>query len=175
MKRLIIFGSALALLAGAYARAEDAPPAQPAPPAAPKKERAHPMMGEMLLRPKVLQDLALTPDQKTKYDELQAAFAKEADAWRLAHKGEMESLHKQMKEAQDAKDTAKVEALQKQQRELFQPQIQVRKQSMDKVRAILTPDQIKTLDADQAAARERMKEHGKPAPAPVPAPAPPKE
>jgi hypothetical protein len=104
-----------------------------------------------LLPPPVLADLALTPDQKTKYDALAAGFKTDFAKWRESNP-----------------DTGAPPSP-----EARQALRDLRKSYTDKVRAFLTDDQKTKLDQ----ALERMRARGPRGPggpngAPPPPPAP---
>ena len=83
MKRGIIVALLIGSFAavGAQAQETNAPPA-PKPPA---RRPMGPMM-EHLLGPRVLDELSLTAEQKTKYDALEAAFKKDAAKWQAENR-----------------------------------------------------------------------------------------
>jgi hypothetical protein len=71
MKRGILIVCLIGLVAAVGARAAD---------------DSRPMRGGMnLVPPPVLEKLALTPDQKTKYDTLNASFKNDLASWRSTH------------------------------------------------------------------------------------------
>ena len=137
------------------------------PPAPPAHHGAHgaPLL-EHLLGPKILEGLALTAEQKTAYDSLEAAFKKDAAKWHADNPID-EAAVKQ------ARETGDKEAL-RQFREKRQGLIDIRKGYVDKLRASLTDEQKTKLD--RALEEMHNKPHGqhgtKPGtPAPTPPPA----
>ncbi|HTS16080.1 MAG TPA: hypothetical protein VMP11_00755 [Verrucomicrobiae bacterium] len=140
----------LAIAAGAYAAGDSTN----APPEAPRPMR--PMMGN-LLPPRVLEQLALTADQQTKYDALDTAF-----------KGDVAKLRTQMTPSAGAVTNAPPSGGRQQMREL-------RHGYLEKVRAILTADQQTKLDQAMENMRGRRRGGAGPAegsspPAQTPAP-----
>ena len=96
--------------------------------------RARPKM-DNLLPPPVLGDLALTPDQKTKYDALAADYKKDFAKWRESNPPTGEPPSPEARQA--VRD--------------------LRKSYTDKVRTFLTDDQKAKLDQ----ALERMRSRGR--------------
>jgi len=155
MKRTLLLLTAVALLAGPTAWA--AKPDKPQPGAKPGAAR----MGNMpLVPPKALEGLKLTAEQKTKYDEIDAQWAKERDAWQASHMEENTKLRAEAKAAREAGDQAKAKELGGKMRELNAPMMELRKKYMDQVRALLTDEQKTTLDQQHAQMREHMRERG---------------
>ena len=146
MKRGIIVVCLIGLVAAMGARAEETNSPTPSKP--PMQRPIGPMM-DNLLGPRVLEDLALTADQKAKYDVLAADFKKDAAKWRADNQGSGTPPSPEARQAM---------------RDL-------RKGYTDKVRAFLTDDQKTKLDQ----ALERMRaQHGQRGPGgPVGAPTPP--
>lgn len=102
-----------------------------------------------LLPKHAVEDLNLTAEQKTKYDELDKAFKTEAAKWRDAHPGGREEFEK----AKEAGDKQALEKLKNQHKEMMD----MRKGYVDQVRATLTDEQKAKLDK----MREEFKaEHG---------------
>ena len=153
MKRLMIAIAAIALLTTAAVRAgegkENHPAKGPGSPGGPRFDM--PLVG-----PKLENELALTAEQKTKLDALQAEFSKQRDKLRAEQKDnpDMVKLRDEMKAAHQANDKEKIRQLHEQLMERDHPILDLRKQSMDKVRALLTDEQKKKLDE----ARDRVRE-----------------
>ncbi len=142
-----------ALLAGSLAIAQtgdkpDAPPGQgPRGGRGPGGPGGPGAMLDNLLPPRVLDELKLTTEQKAKYDELQASFKKEVDAWKAAHPDAQE----QMRKAREDGDRETMRKLADERK----PVMESRKASVEKLRATLTDDQKATLDKALEQARNR--------------------
>ena len=121
---------------------------------------------EHILPPKALPGLALTADQKTGLDNLEAAFKKDAAKWRADNPVD-EAAVKQ------ARDTGDKEAL-RQFREKRQGLVDLRKGYLDKFRATLTAEQKTKLDTALEEMRSRQP-HGQPHPKTTPVTPPPAE
>ena len=155
MKRLMIAITALGLLAAGAARAADESNQPPAkvhggPPGGPGGPRAEmPLIG-----PKLMDELKLTSEQEPKVKALEDEFDKQRDKLRadLKNNPDTAKLRDEIRTAHDAGDNEKVKSLREKQMALQKPLLDLRKQYMDKVRALLTDDQKKTLDQ----ARERV-------------------
>lgn len=147
---------ALTGLALAVARAEDKPKAEGKQPGGPRG--AGPLL-EHLLPPRLVSELKLTAEQKAKYDELEAAFKKDAAKWREEHpmtEADREALRKARQEG----DKAKLEKFAQQRKGLMDK----RKAYVDQFRTVLTPEQQKQLEEALEQARARAKERGGPGP-----------
>jgi Spy/CpxP family protein refolding chaperone len=110
---------------------------------------------ENLLPPRLIEELKLSAEQKTKYDELQAAFKKDAAKWREEHpmtEGDREAFRK----ARETGDKATLEKYAQQRKGLMEK----RKGYVDQFKATLTPEQKAQMDEAMEKARERMKGHG---------------
>src|ERR1035437_4494342 len=95
------------------------------------------MLGNMmdnLLPPRVLDDLALTADQKTQYGPLEASFTKDAAKWRADNNYDPEKAREEMRTARDSNDQAALKKLADQRKGLMD----IRKGYVDKLRASLT-------------------------------------
>jgi hypothetical protein len=126
MKRGMIIACLIGLVAVVGARAADEPPANPT------GERRPTRVGmDNLLPPQVLEKLALTSDQKTKYDALNTSFKKDVVNARSSHSSGGGSG--------STGSTNSVSSNQKGPREL-------RKSYIDQLRPSLTSDQTATLD-----------------------------
>jgi hypothetical protein len=125
MKRGILIACLIGLVAAVGARAADEPPANP-------PGQHGPMRGGMdLLPPRVLEKLALTADQKTKYDALDASFKKDVAKWRSSQSSGGEGT--------STGTTNNVSSNRKGLRDLHKGYI-------DQLRPTLTSDQAVTLD-----------------------------
>jgi Spy/CpxP family protein refolding chaperone len=142
MKKWTLIAAAIALLAVA-SQAGDYRPDRPRGLRGPRE--GAPMIGN-LLPPRVLEDLQLTAEQKAKYDALQEKFAAEHKEWMQSHRAEGEALREQLRAAREAQDVARIKEAQAKLAEHRKPVEELRKSYMEKVRALLTPDQIKELD-----------------------------
>ena len=101
-------------------------------------------MMDSLLPPMLVEKLNLTADQKPKYEEIAAAFKKEAVAFREGHA----DLFAKMKAAREAGDKDKMKELMGE----MKPMQDARKASIEKLEALLTDDQKAILKE----AREKM-------------------
>jgi Spy/CpxP family protein refolding chaperone len=153
MKRGIIIACLIGLMAGLTARAEEtnAPPKPPAGNGPAWGGGNRPMMDNIIM-PRVLDELALTADQKTKYDPLEKDFKAEVAKLREANGGDMQKNRLAMRD--------------------------LRRSYQDKVRAFLTDEQKTKLDKAQERARAAMRggpggSSGGPGGAPPPPPPPP--
>jgi Spy/CpxP family protein refolding chaperone len=176
MKRLILSLAAVAVLTGSAARAEDKPEHKGPPPGGgPRAEM--PLIG-----PRLLDDLALTDEQKPKVQALQDEFVTKRDALRAEQKKDpaFQKLQEEMKAAREANDRTKLGELRPKMADYMKPVMDLRKQYMAKVRALLTPEQIAKLDTARERMQERIQEHrgnkkteNGPATTPPPPPPPP--
>jgi Spy/CpxP family protein refolding chaperone len=146
MKRGIIIACLIGLVAAVGARAADESTNKP--PAEHRPMRPMPPMMDSLLPPRLLDELALTADQKTKYDALNAAFKKDAAKWRTDNNYDLDKAHEEMRKARDAGDNATMKKLADQRKGLMD----IRKSYIDKLRAFLTDEQTTKL--------EKALEHG---------------
>ncbi len=141
--RTIMIVAFAALFAGTFAIAQSGDAKPDAPKAdAPRGGRGPGggpgAMLDNLLPPRVLDELKLTAEQKSKYDELQAAFKKDADKWKSEHPNSAEAMRK-------AREDGDREAVRKLAEER-KPLMDARKASVDKLRESLTAEQKETLD-----------------------------
>jgi hypothetical protein len=132
MKRGIVIACLIGLVAAVGARAADEAPANP-----PEGHRS--MRGGMdsLLPPRLLEKLALTADQKTKYDTLNASFKKDVAKFESAHSSSNESTstNSTSSASSNAGPMANRKAIH-----------QLHKSYIDQLRPSLTSDQIAMLD-----------------------------
>jgi len=164
MKRGIVITCLIGLVAATAARAAEtnAPPLLNPP--------VHRPMGPMmdnLLPPRVLEELALTPEQQTNYDALASDFKKDAAKWRADNNYDPEKAREEMGQARDTGDEATIQKLTDQRKGLMD----LRKSYVDKVRAFLTDEQKATLDKALEHARAWSGGNG-PGGAPPPQPPP---
>jgi Spy/CpxP family protein refolding chaperone len=147
MKRGIIIACLIGLAAGLTAQAQEtnAPPKPPAGNGPAWGGGNRPMMDNILM-PRMLEELSLTADQKTKYDALEKDFKSDLAKLREANKGDMQKGRQAMRD--------------------------LRRSYQDKVRAFLTDAQKTTLDKAQERARS-MRGQGGPGGATPPPPPPP--
>ena len=164
MKRGFAITCLIGLVAAAAARAQEtnAPP----PPMPPNHRPMGPMM-DNLLPPPVLEDLALTPDQKTNYDALATGFKKDAAKWRADNNYDPEKAREEMRQAHDAGDQATIQKLIDQRKGLMD----LRKSYVDKVRTSLTDEQNAKLDKTLLRTREMRGGPGPGGATPPPTPA----
>jgi len=162
MKRGILIACLIGLVAAVGARAADEPAAKP-------PESPRPMRGNMmdnLLFPRMLDELALTADQKTKYDALEASFKKDAAKWRTDNNYDPEKAREEMRAARDSNDQAALKKLAEQRKGLMD----IRKGYIDKLRASLTDEQKTKLDKALAGGPGRGPRGGQNADSKPPAP-----
>jgi len=95
-------------------------------------------MMEGLLPPMALEKLQLTADQKAKYEEINKEFAKDAKEFWASHA----ELREKMKAAREAGDKDKMKELMAE----MKPMMEARKSGMEKVKALLTDEQKKTME-----------------------------
>ncbi len=149
MKRGIIIACLIGLVAGLTAQAQETN-TPPKPPPGNRGGGNRPMMDNLIM-PRVLDELALTADQKTKYDALEKDFKSEVAKVREANNGDMQKGRQAMRD--------------------------LRKSYQDKVRAFLTDEQKAKLDKAQERARAMMRGGSggpggqQPSPPPPPPPA----
>jgi protein CpxP len=148
MKRGIIIACLIGLVAGLTAQAQETN-TPPKPPPGNRSGGNRPMMDNIIM-PRVLDEIALTADQKTKYDALEKDFKGEVAKLREANNGDMQKGRQAMRD--------------------------LRKSYQDKVRAFLTDEQKAKLDKAQERARAMMRGGsgpggGQPPPPPPPPPA----
>jgi Spy/CpxP family protein refolding chaperone len=157
-----------AVVAGLALAAVVATAEQPAAPKGPKEGARRFEPGKMpLLGPKMLEDLSLTAEQKTKYEEINAKFEKERDAYLAAHKPDP-ALRDEMKAAREAGDKAKMKELGEKARAENAPLMEIRKKHMDELKATLTAEQKAKLEEVATKMKERRREHGPAGGAPKP-------
>ena len=140
MKRGIIIACLIGLVAAVGARAADESTNKPPMDNRPMRPMAPAM--ESILAPRVIDDLALTADQKIKYDDLNAGFKKDAAKWRTDNNYDPEKAREEMRKARQAGDNETMRKLQDQRRGLTD----IRKSYIDKLRAFLTDEQKTKLD-----------------------------
>ena len=158
MKKLSLILTAVALVAIASVRAEDKPEHRRGPGAG----RGASMM-DQLLPPRAIEKLNLTADQKAKYDELCAAFKKDAEKWR-ADNPVTEEDKEAMKKAHESGDKEAMKKFAEKRKGLME----IRKGYVDKVKDMLTDEQKKQLD-DMRGEMQKRAEHGHRAPGEKPA------
>lgn len=137
MKHGIIIACLIGLMAAVGARAADEPAAKP-----PGEHKPPAPLMDAILMPRTVEDLALTPEQKAKYDDLSASFKKDAAKWRADNNYDPEKAREEMRKAREAKDQEAMKKLADQRKGLAD----LRKGYVDKVRAFLTDDQKAKLD-----------------------------
>ena len=168
MKSLLIACAAVALLAAGMTRAAETN-APPMPPGGPGGHGGPggPRFEMPLIPPKLMADLALTADQKPKVDAIAADFAQQRDKILADQKNNpaITKLRDEIRAAREAGDRAKIRELRTQLAPYEKPLLDLRRESMDKVRALLTDAQKKTLDE----ARERFGRRNGPRPQGPPA------
>ena len=170
MKRLITAVAAVALLAIGTAHAADETNAPARSPGHPGGPGGGMRFEAPLIPPHLMDELALTAEQKPKVDAIASDFAQQRDKIVADQKNNpaITKLRDEMKAARDAKDREKMRELHTELMPYEKPLLDLRRESMDKVRALLTDAQKKTLDE----ARERFG-HRRPPQGPPPEPASP--
>ena len=126
--------------------------------------RGNGQLPDHILQPKIVDGLALTAEQKTAYDSLEAAFKKDAAKWRADNPIDETAVQK-------ARETGDKEAL-RQFREKRQGLMDLRKGYIDKLRASLTDEQKTKLDKaleEMRTKQPRGQHGGKAGPTPPPA------
>lgn len=166
MKRLVTALAAVALLATGAVRAADEtnPPARgPGGPWGPGGPRG-PGFEAPLIPPRLMNDLALTAEQKPKVEAIVSEFTQKRDKILADQKNNsaITKLRDEMKAAREARDREKMGELREQLVPYDRPLVDLRRESMDKVRALLTDEQKKTLDQ----ARPRFGRRAGPPPPP---------
>jgi Spy/CpxP family protein refolding chaperone len=125
-RRIVIIACMIGLMTAIGARAADDSTNAPSAPNSPSGDHHPPRpMFRNLLRESVLNQLALTPEQKAKYDPLNASFKSDLAKWRADNAGA----------DTDAPSGGGRQAMQ-----------QLHKNYIEKLRAFLTPEQNATLD-----------------------------
>ena len=153
MKKLVIMIAAIAIVA-IVAQAEEGK--QRAESGGPGARKA--LMEGQLLPPKVVEDLSLTADQKTKLDEMSAAFKKEVEAWEQAHP----NFKDEVKKAREAQDKEAMKKLMEERKPVYES----RKKYIEQFKASLTDEQKKKLeDMKPKMGRRQGPKPGGPAPA----------
>jgi Spy/CpxP family protein refolding chaperone len=163
MKRGIVITCLIGLVAATAALAQETNTPPPMPPA----HRPMAPMMDNLLPPPVLEDLALTPEEKTNYDTLAAGFKKDAAKWRADNNYDPDKVREEMRVAHDAGDQATIQKLIDQRKGLMD----LRKSYVDKVRASLTDEQKAKLDTALEHARQMRGGPGPGGTTPPPPPA----
>ena len=163
MKRGFVITCLIGLVTATAARAQETNTPPPLPPA---HRPMGPMMDNLLPQP-VLEDLALTPEQKPNYDALAAGFKKDAAKWRADNNYDPEKAREEMRMAHDAGDQATIQKLTDQRKGLMD----LRKSYVDKVRASLTDEQKAKLDTALEHARQMRGGPGPGGTTPPPPPA----
>jgi Spy/CpxP family protein refolding chaperone len=130
MKKLVLMITAIAVVAIAAQTGEC---------------KSKPAKGEKLLPSKVIENLALTADQKTKLDELTAAFKKDLEAWEQAHPNFKDEWQK----ARTAQDKEALKKLKKERK----PVLESRKKYIEQFKETLTDEQKKKVEE----MKEKMK------------------
>ncbi len=96
-------------------------------------------------------ELSLTPEQQTKFDEIVAKYRATADEQQV-QRGDAQELGQQLREAREGGDTARLEELRTQSRTRSEARQKLLSDLVNEVQPLLTPEQVKKLDA----ARERL-------------------
>jgi hypothetical protein len=172
MKRFTTALAVIALLAAGAVRAadeNDQPGKGPGGPRGPGGPGDPRFEAPLIPRP-LLNDLKLTDEQKPKVEAIASEFTKKRDKILADQKADpaITKLRDEMKAAREARDREKMKSL----REQLAP----RNKYTDKVRALLTDDQKKTIDEARERMRDRMRnlrgpgDHEGAPPPPPPAP-----
>lgn len=152
--RYLAMAAAAVLLAGAgvstrvLAEAATAPAPEHRPPHHPLLHRLERLLGT----------LNLTDQQKAQIKEILAAFKKDVDAWRAQHQDELQKIHAEIRAAREAKDKEKVQAAMKKLHTLLETAPKPR-EMLEKIKAVLTPEQKQKFEAELKEIREKRLEH----------------
>lgn len=106
-----------------------------------------------------MKQLNLTADQQSRIKSIRSRYAMQFKAARASAKPDMDA----MKAARARGDTAGVRAAREKMRADMAPSMKLRQQQMAEMRAVLTPDQQKQLDAQRAkmkAGKHSGRKHG---------------
>jgi len=150
MKRLVVAATAAVLLTGVAAFAQGDTNQPPKPPGGPRGPGGPggQQLTLPLIPPRLMNELKLTADQKPKVEAVVSEFDKERDKIRASQTNntEIAKLRDDMRVAREAGDREKMRSLREQLAPYEKPLLDLRKDYMDKVRALLTDEQKKTLD-----------------------------
>jgi Spy/CpxP family protein refolding chaperone len=147
MRQLMIAVTAATLLTSGGVFAQGGTNQPPRPPGGPRGPGG-PRFSVPLIPPRLMDQLNLTAEQRPKVDALQSEFAKERDKLSASqtNNAEFAKLRDDMRAARDAGDREKMRSLREQLVPYRKPILDLRQQYMDKVRALLTDEQRKTLE-----------------------------
>lgn len=109
---------------------------------------------EGLLR--LMEGVNPTPEQRQQIRAILEETAGKSRAFREQHRAELEKLRADMRAAREARDQQKIKQLAEQWRELMKDS--PREEAVEKIKAVLTPEQVKVFEENQARLRERMQE-----------------
>jgi|GEM_PF-712782 len=151
MKLQFLAVAAVTLMVAPMLHAQDTTAASP-----PTRSGARSQMGPRGHRPNMMKDLNLTADQQSKVKAIRTRYAAQMKTARAASKPDMDA----MKAARTRADTAAMRSLRDKMRADMAPSMKLRQQEMAETRAVLTPDQQKKFDAQQARMKARMGSRG---------------
>ncbi len=156
MKKWIILTACLGLMT-----ASALPAGEPARPEADREHsRKQGPKHRGLLPARLLEELSLTAEQKTRYDSLSAQFQQERDKLFESNPGQEGNLREEFRAAREKGDEAKLEELRQKRREKAEPFHQLRRKYMEQFRAMLTPEQVAKLDEAKRRMHERHGQFG---------------
>ncbi len=155
MRRIALSGLALALTLGSASLVAAQQPAQGQAPAAQQHEwgrRGH--RNGQRLRKQLFQGIKLTDQQKAQIKAINEKYRAQAKQARAALRPAMQEARADRQKG----DTAAARAVFERNRPQFEQMRKAREQELQEIRAVLTPDQQKQFDANQAQLRARMQE-----------------
>lgn len=107
---------------------------------------------------KVLDELNLTADQRKQIDQIISDAKDKMEAWREEHKSEFKKLKEAYEAAKEKGDRETLEKLGEQRRKLMDTAPAGKGQVIQQIKAVLTEQQIKQLEAKLEDLRKEMKE-----------------
>ncbi len=115
-------------------------------------QRGETRPGDPLRR--LLEGITLSDEQREQVRAIIQEQGEKARAFREEHQTEFEQLRKDMQAAREAGDREKMRVLAQKHRELVEKG--PRGEAIEKIKAVLTPEQIKTFEENLARERQRM-------------------
>jgi hypothetical protein len=100
----------------------------------------------LLLAPGLKAKLQLTDAQRTELKPIEDDFASTSQGYRVANQPRIEAAHEAIRQARTSKDTAQIQAAQTQLQQVWAGLQPYRETAVNRVRPLLTPEQLKTLD-----------------------------
>ncbi len=156
MRRIAFSGLALALTLGSASLVAAQQPAQGQAPAAQQQHqwRRGQRNGQRNLRRQLFKGVKLTDQQKAQIKAINQKYRAQAQE-------QFKALRPAMQEARADRqkgDTAAARAIFERNRPQFEQMRKARQQELQEIRAVLTPDQQKQFDANQAQLKARMQQ-----------------